>query len=403
MHRISGLDGVRALAIILVIGLHMAQRTHASLLYGIFHGQDGVNLFFVLSGFLVTALLLREHARTGQVRILDFYYRRSMRILPPLLAYLLCVVAIGRITGDPVGRHVILSVVFFYHNMCGDGTWMLEHTWSLAIEEQFYLLWPLLLVGVMRINRRGLPAACIALMVLAPVLRVGGFLLHWHWLHNRESLLLPARMDALLAGCLVASVAGKPRFERLYQRAERAFWMAPVVLFVVSPTLFARYGGAWNFTVGYTLDSVGAAFLILWLSRNEQHLLGRLSNHKAVTTLGVMSYSIYLWQTLATRYATNLLTSMGALAFLAAAACASFFLVEKPSLILRNRLRQMFRPSPRPAAAMQVQPRRPARWTSPAASGFEIGVPARFHHLPMDQQASHQPQQMDQPMAAAMS
>ena len=342
MHRISGLDGIRALAITLVIGLHLDQRNHSWVLHRLFAGQDGVNLFFVLSGFLVTALLFREHAKTGKIHIPDFYFRRAMRIAPPLLAYLLVVVILAAAEGDPLPLHVVASVVFFYHNISASipgNSWMVEHTWSLAIEEQFYLLWPVLLAFALKGGRKRLAIMCLALIAIAPVLRVSGYALHWEWMHYRESFLLPTRMDALLSGCLLAAVSGTRRFEALYKRVEGVALLAPVFLFVVSPALIDRLGTRYAFTVGLTLNSLVAAYFVLWLSRHEDHVLGRIANHRAVTALGVMSYSVYLWQTLATHYAVGVAASAAALGSIALAATASFYLVEKPAMAARNNLR----------------------------------------------------------------
>lgn len=165
---------MRALAITLVIGGHILPHHPNAWMRAIFAGQDGVGLFFVLSGFLVTALLLRERMETGGVDIAHFYFRRAFRIVPPLLFYLVAVMCIGWVEGDPIPLRVVSSVVFFYHNMTHEGTWMLEHTWSLAVEEQFYLLWPLLFVLLLRLSWRALIWTIVSLILLTPLFRMGG-------------------------------------------------------------------------------------------------------------------------------------------------------------------------------------------------------------------------------------
>jgi peptidoglycan/LPS O-acetylase OafA/YrhL len=97
LKRISGLDGVRALAITFVIGGHILPHHPNAWMRAIFAGQDGVGLFFILSGFLVTALLLRERMETGRVDIPHFYFRRALRIIPPLLFYLFAVICIAKV------------------------------------------------------------------------------------------------------------------------------------------------------------------------------------------------------------------------------------------------------------------------------------------------------------------
>jgi peptidoglycan/LPS O-acetylase OafA/YrhL len=338
MQRISGLDGVRALAITFVVGGHILPHTHSTILRWICGGQDGVGLFFILSGFLVTALLLKEKSETGAIDIPHFYFRRAMRIVPPLFAYLLVVICIGYATGDPVPARVISSVVFFYHNMTHEGTWMVEHTWSLAVEEQFYLLWPLILVLTLRISWRTFVWLSFTLILSAPIIRMGGHLLHIGWMRHKESYLLPTRMDALLSGCLVAALVGSSRFESFYRRIERWIWVAAVFLFVISPYLSRRYWIQYDYPIGFTLNALTGAFFILWLSRNRDSLLGRIANWKPIATIGVMSYSIYLWQTLAAHYADGLLRIVLCLAFIAIMTILSFYLVERPAAATRSYL-----------------------------------------------------------------
>jgi peptidoglycan/LPS O-acetylase OafA/YrhL len=342
MQRISGLDGVRALAITFVIGGHILPHTHAAIVRWIFGGQDGVGLFFILSGFLVTALLLKEKSETGSIDIPHFYFRRAMRILPPLLAYLLVVLCIGYAIGDPVPGKVTASVVFFYHNMTREGTWMLEHTWSLAVEEQFYLLWPLILVVTLRISWRFFVWVSFVLILCTPLVRLGGHLLHLGWMQHKESYLLPTRMDALLSGCLLAALMGSSRFERAYRKVEGWYWLAPIFLFVVSPFFSRRYLFRYDYPVGYTLNALVGAFFILWLSRNRPSILGRIANWKPIARIGVVSYSIYLWQTLGTHYAVGALRIALCLIFIAVMTALSYYLVERPSAAARSYLEKAY-------------------------------------------------------------
>ena len=347
--RIASLDGVRALAILLVIALHFAQRSKIHLAGILFFGQDGVGLFFILSGFLVTSLLLRERERTGKINISYFYFRRAMRILPPLLAYLAIVEAALLLSGHSLGQKTILSVVFFFHNMIRDPSWQVEHTWSLAVEEQFYVLWPLLLTLAIRRGRKFVGAILTLILLLTPILRIGGHLLKIEFMHHRQGELLFTRMDALAAGCLMACLIGSSRFESLYSRTRRFHWSAAVLYFGVFPLLVYRYNVAFQETAGYTLEAITGAVFILWLSRNKG-VCGRIANHPTVALIGVMSYSTYLWQTLATHYADTFLHLGYALLFIGVATWMSFHFVEKPSLALRKRVERHFADVPPPQA-----------------------------------------------------
>jgi len=148
--RWPALDGLRAIAVLLVIGYHAIDIVP--------NGFIGVDLFFVLSGFLITTLLLREADDTHRVRLLDFYRRRVQRLYPALL--LMCVVI--AVAAVALHRHVsaVLSgaaaSIFYFANIweyTGHNTYLLQHTWTLAIEEQFYLIWPLGLLLVLRDRR----------------------------------------------------------------------------------------------------------------------------------------------------------------------------------------------------------------------------------------------------------
>jgi peptidoglycan/LPS O-acetylase OafA/YrhL len=160
---LPGLDGMRALAVIAVMVYH----ANSSWLPG---GFLGVEVFFVISGYLITLLLIGEHERTGQVSLRDFWMRRAKRLLPALFFLLIGMTvytalfkrdALGQLRGDVVGGLTYVSN--WYQIWVGQGYTAsgdfapLRHLWSLAVEEQFYLLWPLAMVGLMRLGRRRLP------------------------------------------------------------------------------------------------------------------------------------------------------------------------------------------------------------------------------------------------------
>src|SRR3954467_13629235 len=160
------LDGVRALAVIAVIMFH-AGNVYATA------GFIGVDMFLVLSGFLITTLLLRELALTGRVAVKAFWMRRARRLLPALILVLIAVACFGAFvaTGDEaLGlRGDLLGSLFYVQNwrfvFSGASYFTqfgspspLRHMWSLAIEEQWYLVWPLLLFGIMKMTRKNLRA-----------------------------------------------------------------------------------------------------------------------------------------------------------------------------------------------------------------------------------------------------
>lgn len=145
--RLPGLDGLRAVAVLLVIFHHLcSQGTFAgwpAVADVLKRGSFGVQIFFVLSGFLITWLLLGEDARHGQIALGRFYVRRALRILPPALLYLAVMFVLTLAGVFAIGRRDFLYSLFFIRNAYGvGGDPQLAHYWSLAVEEQFYLVWP---------------------------------------------------------------------------------------------------------------------------------------------------------------------------------------------------------------------------------------------------------------------
>src|SRR5919108_2124366 len=158
---VRALDGMRAVAVVLVLLFHLR-------LPGFGAGYLGVDIFFVLSGFLITTLLLTEHDRTGRISLPDFWARRARRLLPALVLVLVVVAIVTWLTATFTERASIrgdllattgyvanwrfIETSSYFADIGVDSP--LEHTWSLAIEEQFYLLWPLLVFGALSISRR---------------------------------------------------------------------------------------------------------------------------------------------------------------------------------------------------------------------------------------------------------
>ena len=354
--RIPSLDGLRALSIFLVLMLHTLQtlsETHhvPLLLYAIFDGQTGVLIFFVISGFLITTLLLQEHARRGTISLRGFYLRRAMRILPPLYLYVGVLLLLGWAGRLAVGKLDIVSALFFFHDYAPSVMWSLGHFWSLSIEEQFYFIWPFVLIYCLRqpgeAGKRKATRVALAVVCVSPVVRVISFAHNSHiprFLHNNYGLHIHA--DSLMFGCLIALCQGTPRFERLYESATKIWWMAPALI-LISDILNAHLTNYWQQPFGYTICGASAALFLLWCVRNPTSGVGQLLNARTIMHIGVLSYSIYIWQTLflhadnagvfgaAHKYVGSF---PGNWLAIGAVASLSYYGVEKPSLRLRNRL-----------------------------------------------------------------
>lgn len=287
----SDIDGLRAIAILSVVLYH----AHEALLPG---GFTGVDVFFVISGYLITKLIAADIAK-GRFSIARFYVRRTKRIFPALFVVLLATLVAGAFLLPPselraLGRSVAATAAFVsniafwqdtgYFDVAAE-TKPLLHTWSLAVEEQFYLLWPLalFLLTKMRVNLRGAVGVAIVLSFVvscyAAVARPA-----------EAFFLLPPRAWELLAGAALAlGLLPTPSSAR----ARDAAALAGLVL-VAAGVLFldrASYFPGWN----ALLPCVGTALLIAASEQGDNVVARQLLSRRPMVLVGLISYSLYLW------------------------------------------------------------------------------------------------------------
>lgn len=295
-------------------------------------GHTGVSIFFVISGFLITSLLLKERERKGTISVKNFYVRRTFRILPAYFVYLGTIFILSRVGFLSVRPSEFVPAIFFCFNYFGGGNWFLGHTWSLSVEEQFYLAWPLLLI---LLRPRRLVWLATALIVVEPFVRVATYVLVPHW-RERIGIMAHTRADMLMFGCAAALLLGSSRFITLLNALYKAgaHWMAPIFLFLISPIAEYKFHGWYLLTVGYTLQGICIIILLLWLVQHPQSRAVRIFQWPPFVHLGLISYSLYLWQQLFTAFPRPLSLLMSAVLSIAAAE-VSYFLVEQPVLRLR--------------------------------------------------------------------
>jgi peptidoglycan/LPS O-acetylase OafA/YrhL len=355
--RIPSLDGLRALSISFVLFAHLSGTTGFPRLPKALTGGAavfGVRVFFVISGFLITSLLLAEIARTGTVSVRHFYLRRTLRIFPPFYVYIAAIALAGALGWVALGDHDILAALTYTTNYHHERSWYLGHTWSLAVEEQFYLLWPFLVkyLGVGRATRLALVT-----IIAAPLLRIG-LLVGAPAFRPGIGETFPTVADAIATGCLLACVRGRidssPRVLAFLRGP--AFWLIPAgaMAFAFVPSAKA------DALFGQTITNLGIALAIERFVRFPVTPFGRLLNARPIVFVGVLSYSLYLWQQpFLNRHAHLGLTAFPmnlALAF--AAALASYYLIERPALRLRARIEAGLRGQR--AAAVAAPPDPPA-------------------------------------------
>lgn len=298
--RIPSLDGLRAISIMMVIGAHAtmgmpALDSHPFLSYTFLSGDRGVSVFFVISGFLITSLLLKEEQETGRISLRHFYIRRAFRILPPFWVFLITVGVLWKI-GALQCSWRILGTAFIFLRDYTNGDWWTGHTWSLSIEEQFYIFWPtaLLFLG----KRRSFKIA-LALIACAPAIRIFSQI----WMEQfgyRQIFMLHMRIDSLMCGCALAMAYGNPKFAQIVERTLKWPVMVAVLFFFffVSGYLTHRFRGYYLLPFGFTLESIAITYLLLYFIKKPSSLGGRILNSKVLVHIGLISYSLYLWQEL---------------------------------------------------------------------------------------------------------
>jgi peptidoglycan/LPS O-acetylase OafA/YrhL len=330
--RIPSLDGIRAVSIAFVLLSHsnLDRNWHVDAL-----GSLGVSVFFVISGFLITTLLVREHNSTGSICLPNFYIRRALRIVPAFYAFLGTVFILNYFDVISVPARCLWSSAFFLRNYLAPveyyKDWYTAHCWSLSVEEQFYLLWPPMLVALGR-KQAGVLAA--GLIAVSPLVRVLSYLVA-PGLRLEFGYLMHTRIDTLMFGCAGALFWDSAIFRGGIRTMIRLRLPALALLFAafVSPRLTETFGGKYLLTVGWGLEGACILLVVLWMIEQPRLAAGRLLNHWAVVHVGIISYSVYLWQQLL--WSASLPWSAAA-TFVAAE--FSYWLIERPFLRLRGRL-----------------------------------------------------------------
>lgn len=317
MERIASLDGARAVSIALVVVGHWAELRFHSDVAGAF-ANFGVRIFFVISGYLITTLLLRERAKTESICVREFYVRRAYRILPAAMVFM--AVAFALFWRELRWYHMA-AAVFYLANFDFTHPWYLGHLWSLSVEEQFYLLWP----AVLKRWHRHRAKILLGVVVFAPVYRV---LCHLGGLHGKADETFPAVADVLAIGCLLAIVGGRVR------HIGKSLALAMCAAVILVPTYWGLLGFHSNgilLFVLWPIMHVSIAGLILHVVRTPYRWL----NARPVIWLGQISYSLYLWQQLFV-FGTAGRPWYGVIAAVGAAS-ASYYFVERPMLRLREK------------------------------------------------------------------
>jgi peptidoglycan/LPS O-acetylase OafA/YrhL len=339
--RIPCLDGLRAISILIVLFGHAGGTQGFPRRLGRVldqRGALGVDVFFAISGFLITLLLMREWGKTNTISIKGFYIRRTLRIIPAFAAFLLAMAVAGQMGWVTIPAADWLFSLTYTMNFATEPGWDLRHMWSLSIEEQFYVAWPLtmLLLGPRRAKW-----AVVGTLLAAPLFRLATYLFLPQYLSEANKW-TPLRIDYIAAGCVLALLAmeGNPL---LRSAASRPGWTIPLLFASTCGLLVSIFlvqkSSLFKWSVGFSLKAVFIA-AIIWICANaSRSLVGRLLESRPLVFLGVLSYSLYLWQqplfnpeqsAWPCRWPANLLLVLGI-------ALASYYLIERPFLRLKDR------------------------------------------------------------------
>lgn len=340
------LDGLRGIAIIIVILSHaLRENSYFEVL-----GEVGVEIFFVLSGFLITTLLLKEKIKNGHVALKLFYIRRALRIMPVAYLFLLVLLVLNfcfKLGVTPIG---FLSSALYIKNVPipNSADWYSGHFWSLSIEEQFYLFFPFLLV--LNLNRYTILISVLILVLpllgLLAVHRVGIFYSNSivHALtFTINSVFFGSGTVSILVGSLCSILVFKDiiSIEKLWNNYFLSF-----ALFLLALAVGYKKSVLFIPHVSRVFFSVLIAWIILLNLKKESNLFSAMLGWSVLKRIGILSYSLYIWQQLFTSnqpwksafpYADSLVLNMLVLYLVAN---ASYFLYEQPFLQLKNKFKQ---------------------------------------------------------------
>ena len=337
------------MAVLLVVLSHWSVDTWR------FGGTVGVTVFFVLSGYLITSILLAEHGATGAIGLRAFYARRALRLFPALAVVVVAIPFLQKATADPRLTYEYvwwaLSAILYVGNFdraAGETLGPLNHTWSLAVEEQFYLVWPLVLLAVLWWARRDARAVLRAVAALAGVALawqvVAAFVLDF----DRTYFALDTNAYALLIGCALAA------WLRLAPRAGTGpvwpTWVALAALVGMAAIPSIEYAG-----VDLRIAAHGAPLAALAAAALVVAAVGCPGRGPLVwrplTWFGTVSYGIYLWHQVLLQATPWGMPVVGwkrpvAILLAIALAAASYYLLERPLLRIKRRFERASVPTP---------------------------------------------------------
>ena len=309
VNRIKYLDGLRGISVLAVLFGHASGSFAADfpvlnflIKYLLPSASIGVHVFFVISGFIITHLLIKEVKETGKINTLEFYKRRIRRIFPAFYTYILCIIILCLTLELPMSiKHISTAATFTWNygvflpgtNSGARGD-LLGHFWTLCLEEQFYLIWPGILFFFGLKFTRNFALTTIFLM---PALRVISYFLFPN-VRGQLMMMLHTGLDQIMIGCLLAFYVNDPICENQIKKLSKKFFalVATVYILYLAPQLGAHFKGAYLFTFGVAVQGLAITSILIYLRHNKNSIL----ESPLLTHIGRISFSLYLWQQLFT-------------------------------------------------------------------------------------------------------
>jgi peptidoglycan/LPS O-acetylase OafA/YrhL len=328
--------------------------------FDFFPAGTGVMVFFVISGFLITWLLLNEYERTNRISLRRFYLRRTFRIFPAF--YVFWAVTVGGLLlkhGHILWGQAMATFFYvgnYYQGLNHYPKSGLSHAWSLAVEEQYYLLWPVLLLLIVRKRHLLLCVTCWSILLVWTYRNILQFV------GVREEYIYTAfdtRIDHLLIGCVLAISLAYGYFGRFWTIvcARVSYMLLPTGSLIISATAAWFWGTSYRNTIGFIVDPMLVAVLMAQLIASRSRWLQWMDS-RPVIFLGTISYSTYLYHEIVARLLSEMWRGLPApvlmipsVAATVVVASISYYAVEKPFLRLRGRFESRGRLAKAAAAA----------------------------------------------------
>jgi peptidoglycan/LPS O-acetylase OafA/YrhL len=333
------LNGLRAFSILLVLLAHLGLSKRP--FYGmLFNSALGVNTFFVISGFLITTLCIKEQNLTGSLSLRNFYIRRFLRIFPVAYLYIVVIIILSyffklHLPGFQVAGAMLYIINFSYfknHHF----TWLTAHYWSLSLEEQFYLLFPFILKKSAKFFLWAILFIIVALPVLCSIQANYGPLNQGVFYTVTPYLFL---FQSIAIGCLFSILA----FKKVFDREWIFYWKPLLNIVAVFLMIYLRCDDSYSIRAVYINPVIATliGYIIISNIRPGNDFVFRILNFRAIAFIGIISYSLYIWQQIFTfkasplpwvmvNFPTNMLLLFGV-------SCLSYFCYEKYFLKLKGK------------------------------------------------------------------